>query len=248
MKLVQARTLTTLSLACSLCLSVVSGSALSSSQARQVEQVHPNLAETTDSPTHESHAHGLSSSIPNADIHHPPPSPHAPHGSGTKHGHSHGHGGHHQPQVELNETDVHYWHQFPASYLAADFRLAKDQAIFGEELDDTWSPENAGGHRGLAFLHAGLFLVAYFGLLPIGKSSLGDSANKTCRQSATQVPSPDLLVHILAAFNESSLTSIGLALRAAGHSGHHLVNVVFLIVATLSWLALVGYRAASPNR
>jgi hypothetical protein len=74
--------------------------------------------------------------------------------------------------------------------------LAKDQAIFGEELDDTWSPEHAGGHRGFAFLHAGLFLVAYFGLLPIGKSSPGDPANKTCRQSATQVPSADLLNHI----------------------------------------------------
>jgi hypothetical protein len=65
--------------------------------------------------------------------------------------------------------------------------LAKDQAIFGEELDDTWSPENAGGHRGLALLHAGLFLVAYFGLLPIGKSSLGDPANKTCRVGSQQL-------------------------------------------------------------
>jgi hypothetical protein len=90
---------------------------------------------------------------------------HNPHGG-------HGHGKHHVPQVELNETDVHYWHHFPASYLAADFRLTRDQVIFGEELDDTWEPEEAGGHRKLAFVHAGLFLIAYFGLLPIGKSRI----------------------------------------------------------------------------
>jgi len=93
------------------------------------------------------------------------------HGHDHGHGHGHGHGGHHTPQTDLNETDVHYWHHFPASYLAADFRLAKDQVIFGEELDDTWSPEGAGGHRTLVVVHAGLFLVAYFGLLPIGKSN-----------------------------------------------------------------------------
>lgn len=86
-----------------------------------------------------------------------PPNPHAHHG------------GHHQAQLELNETDVHYWHHFPPSYLAADFRLTKDQVIFGEELDETWVPEEAGGHRTLAIAHAGTFVLAYFGLLPIGK-------------------------------------------------------------------------------
>lgn len=82
------------------------------------------------------------------------------------------HGGHHQAQLELNETDVHYWHHFPPSYLAADFRLSKDQVIFGEELDETWVPEDEGGHRTLAFAHAGSFVLAYFGFLPIGKYAL----------------------------------------------------------------------------
>lgn len=92
------------------------------------------------------------------------------------HGHGHGHGSHHKPQVELNETDVHHWHHFPPSYLAADFRLSKDQVIFGEELDESWTPENEGGHRMMAFGHAATFILAYFGILPIGESllSLGD--------------------------------------------------------------------------
>jgi len=108
------------------------------------------------------------------------------HGHDHGHGHGHGHGEHHKPQTDLNETDVHYWHHFPASYLAADFRLAKDQVIFGEELDDTWSPEDAGGHRTLVIVHAGLFLVAYFGLLPIGESNQMEWVRSGIR---AQVPS-----------------------------------------------------------
>ena len=92
------------------------------------------------------------------------PAPHNPHA------HSHGHGSHHQPQVELNETDVHYWHHFPPSYLAADFRLSKDRVIFGEELDETWTPETEGGHMTLALGHAASLVLAYFGFLPVGKS------------------------------------------------------------------------------
>lgn len=83
----------------------------------------------------------------------------------------HGHGGHHKAQLQLNDTDVHYYHHFPPSYLAADFRLDQDQVIFGEELDDDWNAKEAGGHRTLAFVHAGSFVLAYFGVLPIGESS-----------------------------------------------------------------------------
>lgn len=100
------------------------------------------------------------------------PSDPSAHGHGNGHGHGHGHGSHHQPQVQLNETDVHHWHHFPPSYLAADFRLSKDQVIFGEELDESWTPEDEGGHRMLAFGHAGTFILAYFGILPIGESLL----------------------------------------------------------------------------
>lgn len=39
-----------------------------------------------------------------------------------------------------------------------------------------------------------------------------------------------------------------MALRAAGHSAHHIVNLVFLATATVSWLLVVAYRAATPDR
>lgn len=89
--------------------------------------------------------------------------------------HSHGghdHGSHAAPKDVLDDADIHNWHDFPPSYLAADFRLDNDSAIFGEVFDETWDAEDASGHVGLAMLHAGMELVAYFGILPIGKQKL----------------------------------------------------------------------------
>ena len=83
--------------------------------------------------------------------------------------HGHNHGSHTEPKYILDDVDIHFWHKFPPSYLAADFRLDNNSAIFGEELDETWDPENASGHRGLVLMHALGFYSAYFGLLPIGK-------------------------------------------------------------------------------
>ncbi len=81
----------------------------------------------------------------------------------------HSHGSHQPPKTILNDTDIHLWHKYPPSYLAADFRLDKDSAIFGEEFDESWDPNHASSHRALLLLHAGVFYTAYFGLLPICK-------------------------------------------------------------------------------
>lgn len=93
--------------------------------------------------------------------------PAAPHG----HGHGHGHGSHAPAMTELNDTDIHRWHHYPVSYLAADFRLTQDQAIFGDEFDEDYDPDTASGHRGLAIAHVFGFYTAYFGALPIGGSN-----------------------------------------------------------------------------
>jgi hypothetical protein len=102
-------------------------------------------------------------------------------------GHHHSHGAHSAPIVALNDTDIHYWHSFPPSYLAADFRLDEDSAIFGEEFPPDWreSGDGAGGEggeeservvrvrgidtgkRGWMVLHVVGMCVAYFGALPI---------------------------------------------------------------------------------
>jgi len=83
--------------------------------------------------------------------------------------HGHNHGSHTEPKYVLDDVDIHFWHKFPPSYLAADFRLDNDSAIFGEEFDETWDPDDASGHRGLVILHALGFYTAYFGLMPVGK-------------------------------------------------------------------------------
>ncbi|RSH88825.1 hypothetical protein EHS25_003053 [Saitozyma podzolica] len=81
--------------------------------------------------------------------------------------HMHSHGSHEAAKVTLNDVDIHNWHDFPPSYLAADFRLTNDSAIFGEVFDEDWDPENAAGHKGLMTAHVGAMCLAYFGALPI---------------------------------------------------------------------------------
>lgn len=105
-------------------------------------------------------------------------------------GHHHSHSAHSAPTVALNDTDIHYWHSFPPSHLAADFRLDEDSAIFGEEFPSDWrvTGDGAGGEggeesesvvrvrgvdtgkRGWMVLHVVAMCVAYFGALPICES------------------------------------------------------------------------------
>jgi hypothetical protein len=85
--------------------------------------------------------------------------------------HMHSHGSHEAAKVTLNDVDIHTWHDFPPSYLAADFRLTNDSAIFGEVFDEDWDPENASGHKGLMAAHVVAMCLAYFGALPMGELS-----------------------------------------------------------------------------
>ena len=97
--------------------------------------------------------------------------------------HHHAHGSHAPPRVVLNDTLVHHFHTFPPSYLAADFRLDEDSAIFGEEFGEGWTvtAEDAqdgtvagrdSGRMGLMVVHVVAMSLAYFGALPIGMSLL----------------------------------------------------------------------------
>ncbi|EIW68262.1 hypothetical protein TREMEDRAFT_69277 [Tremella mesenterica DSM 1558] len=82
--------------------------------------------------------------------------------------HSHEHGSHKAPKVVLDDVSIHHWHHFPPSYLAADFRLDSDSAIFGEEFDESWDTEQTERHGGLMLVHVASMVIAYFGALPIG--------------------------------------------------------------------------------
>ena len=139
-----------------------------------------------------------------------PPQPHAHSG--------HSHGSHAAPLTTLDDAGIHFWHKFPPTYLAADFRLDNDSAIFGEEFDETWDPENESGHKGLVFLHAVGFYSAYFGLLPLSK----------CHSKSPLITA--------------------LALRAAEHPSHYLVNAAFIVLATLGWLSGAAYKSATVDR
>jgi hypothetical protein len=99
--------------------------------------------------------------------------------SAAAHGAAHNHGGHAAPKVVLDDADIHYWHSFPPSYLAADFRLDVDSAIFGEEFPDDWAADEAGGRKGLLLAHVASMLVAYFGILPIGEWGWRETARDT---------------------------------------------------------------------
>jgi len=82
----------------------------------------------------------------------------------------HNHHSHAPVKIVLDDTDIHNWHHFPPTYLAADFKLDNSTAIFGEEFDETWDPEKADGHLGLMFVHVACMIIAYFGALPLGES------------------------------------------------------------------------------
>lgn len=103
---------------------------------------------------------------PDSAAHHDMSEPHGPPPD-----HHHSHGSHAAAKVELNDAEIHYWHSFPPSYLAADFRLTNDSVIFGEELPAEWDPETASGHKGLMVLHVVFMCMAYFAVLPIGMIS-----------------------------------------------------------------------------
>jgi hypothetical protein len=82
----------------------------------------------------------------------------------------HHHHGSHMPAIlKLNDTKIHLKHHFPPSYLAADFKLCQDTAIFGEEFDQTWNKEEIASHKGLMVLHVLGYYGAYFGIMPLGK-------------------------------------------------------------------------------
>lgn len=108
----------------------------------------------------------------------------------------HSHGSHAAPKAVLDDESIHYWHHFPPSYLAADFKLDKDSAIFGEEFDDEWDPQRASGHRSLMLGHVLAMIGAYFGALPICKSSL--ESYIAC-----------LIAHNVDSFGFTSRTSLG---------------------------------------
>ncbi len=94
-----------------------------------------------------------------------------PQGSDPHLSHDHHHSSHTPAKTILDDVDIHNWHQFPPTYLAADFRLTNDSAIFGEDFGEDWDPAKANGHPGLMVLHVGAMMVAYFGALPVGESA-----------------------------------------------------------------------------
>jgi hypothetical protein len=87
-----------------------------------------------------------------------PPKPHDPHS----------HNSHAKVKEYLDDADIHYWHKFPPTYLDADFRLTKDNTIFGEDLPEDW-PGDTPSHPGLMIMHVGAMMLAYFALLPISE-------------------------------------------------------------------------------
>jgi len=80
----------------------------------------------------------------------------------------HNHNSHAKVKEYLDDEDIHYWHKFPPTYLDADFRLTKDQVIFGEDLPADW-PGDTPSHPGLMITHVGAMMLAYFALLPISE-------------------------------------------------------------------------------
>lgn len=81
----------------------------------------------------------------------------------------HHHNSHAPVKEFLDDVALHEWHDFPPTYLDADFRLKNDSLIFGEVFPDDWDPETVTSHPGLMGLHVGCMMVAYFVLLPIGE-------------------------------------------------------------------------------
>ncbi|TXT15743.1 hypothetical protein VHUM_00246 [Vanrija humicola] len=82
--------------------------------------------------------------------------------------HAPGHHHHKGPvKTTLDDAEIHRWHTFPPTYLDADFRLTKDQAIFGEDLGEGWDPATVPSHPRLMAAHVVAMVLAYFGALPI---------------------------------------------------------------------------------
>ncbi|WVW85528.1 hypothetical protein I302_107566 [Kwoniella bestiolae CBS 10118] len=106
----------------------------------------PSSSSAVTSPSTSSHSH------PTTNHPHPPS--------------AHDHGSHTPPKEKLDDEAVHALHHFPPTYLDADFRLDNDTAIFGEEFDESWDPQEVPSHQGLMALHGVLYYGAYFGLLP----------------------------------------------------------------------------------
>ncbi|WWD19150.1 hypothetical protein CI109_103608 [Kwoniella shandongensis] len=165
-----------------------------------IPAVADNITESTANDVHDMHSHTDSEPPSHSD------SVHA-HGHAVAAPDPHSHGVHTPAVEKLNDTAIHLIHHYPPSYLAADFRLDNDTAIFGEEFDATWNLEEVESHKGLMFVHAGSMVLAYFAALPIS-----------------------------------------LALRAADHPSHYFVNLVFLAIAIVGWLAGATYKAASVDR
>ncbi|BEI83231.1 hypothetical protein CcaverHIS002_0310990 [Cutaneotrichosporon cavernicola] len=140
-------------------------------------------------------------------------------------GHDHGHGqppGHnhnsHAPVREvLDDIGLHEWHDFPPTYMDADFRLTKDSVIFGEVFPEGWDPESVASHPPA---HARTRRV--YGCVVL-------------------CPPADRYVQKLLTL------TVALALRAAGHPLHHFLSGASLGVAILGWCAGAAYKAAMPD-
>ncbi|BEI91015.1 uncharacterized protein CcaverHIS019_0310850 [Cutaneotrichosporon cavernicola] len=130
-------------------------------------------------------------------------------------GHDHGHGqppGHnhnsHAPVREvLDDIGLHEWHDFPPTYMDADFRLTKDSVIFGEVFPEGWDPESVASHPQLMLAHVVCMAASYFVLLPIALAlraaghplhhflsgaSLGVAILGWCAGAAYKAAMPDL--------------------------------------------------------
>lgn len=82
---------------------------------------------------------------------------------------AHRHNSHAPVKEFLDDVELHNWHDFPPTYMDADFRLTKDSVIFGEEFPEDWDPETVASHPGMIFAHVGCMIMAYFVLLPLGR-------------------------------------------------------------------------------
>ena len=78
------------------------------------------------------------------------------------------HGSHAAAKLKLNDDEIHWGHDFPPTYLAADLWLTNETAIFGDVFDVTWDPPNERGHGGLMVVHIASLVIAYMGALPVG--------------------------------------------------------------------------------
>ncbi|KLT39959.1 hypothetical protein CC85DRAFT_232023, partial [Cutaneotrichosporon oleaginosum] len=81
---------------------------------------------------------------------------------------AHNHNSHAPVKEFLDDAALHEWHDFPPTYMDADFRLTPDKVIFGEVFPADWDAATVASHPGLMFAHVACMVIAYFVLLPIG--------------------------------------------------------------------------------